>query len=337
MIREQLRFSEYMFNKSFWIYGLLLLVIAFSFVVFGQQRGERLKKILEQRRNGQTSNSLTSGEINIDGKRRTYLVHLPPNYSKEKPLPLVLVFHGGGGNAQNMVNMSGFNQKADEENFIVVYPNGSGRTDNILLTFNAIGCCSYAMQQNVDDVKFISKLIDKVSKVYAVDTKRVYATGFSNGGLISNRLAAEIPEKLAAIAPVSGTIFESSPKPKGKVAVLIIHGIKDSAVPYEGGNSQRSLVSNNQSEPFKSVAYTANYWAKNNNCKDIPAKTNDGKVIREKFSGCASGNDVEIISIIDGTHAWAGGQKGREQADTPSTAINATDEIWEFFKRHKKP
>lgn len=326
-----------MLNKRFWIYGLLILIIAFSFIVFGQQRGERLKKILEQRRSGQASNSPTSGEINIDGKRRTYLVHLPPNYSKEKPLPLVLAFHGGGGNANNMVNMSGFSQKADQENFIVVYPNGSGRTDNILLTFNAIGCCSYAMQQNIDDVKFISELIDKISAEYAVDTKRVYATGFSNGGLISNRLAAEIPEKITAIAPVSGTVFESSPKPKGKVAVLIIHGMKDTAVPYEGGNSQRSLVSSNQSEPFKSVAYTANYWAKNNNCKDNPNKTNDGKVIREKFSGCDEGNDVEIISIIDGEHAWAGGARGRNAGDAPSNSINATDAIWEFFKRHKKP
>lgn len=326
-----------MFTKRFLVYSLLVLFALLSFAVFGQQRGERLKKILEQRRGGQTSNSPTSGEINIDGKRRTYLVHLPPNYSKEKPLPLVLAFHGGGGNAQNMVNMSGFSQKADEENFIVVYPNGSGRTDNILLTFNAIGCCSYAMQQNVDDVKFISELIDKVSAEYAVDKKRVYATGFSNGGLISNRLAAEIPEKITAIAPVSGTIFESSPKPKGKVAVLIIHGMKDTAVSYEGGNSQRSLVSNNQSEPFKSVAYTANYWAKNNNCKENPSKTNDGKVIREKFTGCDSGNDVEVISIIDGEHAWAGGARGRSAGDAPSSSINATDEIWEFFKRHKKP
>ena len=326
-----------MFTKRFLVYSLLVLFALLSIAVFGQQRGERLKKILEQRRGAQTSNSPASGEINIDGKRRTYLVHLPPNYSKEKPLPLVLAFHGGGGNAQNMVNMSGFSQKADKENFIVVYPNGSGRTDNILLTFNAIGCCSYAMQQNIDDVKFVSELIDKISAEYAVDTKRVYATGFSNGGLISNRLGAELSHKITAIAPVSGTIFESSPKPKGKVAVLIIHGMKDTAVPYQGGNSQRSLVSSNQSEPFKSVAYTANYWAKNNNCQENSAKTNDGKLIREKFSGCNSGNEVEVISIIDGEHAWAGGARGRSSGDAPSNAINATDEIWEFFKRHKKP
>lgn len=324
-----------MFNKRFLIFSLLVLFALLSFTVFGQQRGERLKKILEQRRSGQTSNSPASGEINIDGKRRTYLVHLPPNYSKEKSLPLVLAFHGGGGNANNMVNMSGFSQKADQENFIVVYPNGSGRLENLFLTFNAIGCCDYAMEQNVDDVKFISQLIDKVSAEYAVDKKRVYATGFSNGGLISNRLAAEIPEKIAAIAPVSGTVFESSPTPKGKVAVLIIHGMKDMAVPYEGGISSRNTVNKAQSQPFKSVAYTADYWAKNNGCKENPAKNSDGKVIREKYSGCVS--DVEIISIVDGTHAWAGGQKGREQADTPSTAINATDEIWEFFKQHKKP
>ena len=325
-----------MLNKKFWFFALLVFAAACSFAVFGQQRGERLKKILEQRRGGQVLNNEISGEIDIDGKRRTYLVHLPPNYSKEKYLPLVLAFHGGGGNAQNMVNMSGFNEKADQENFIVVYPNGSGRTDNILLTFNAIGCCSYAMQQNVDDVKFISELIDKISAEYGVDTKRVYATGFSNGALISNRLAAEIPAKIAAIAPVSGTIFESSPKPKGKVAVLIIHGMKDTAVPYEGGNSQRSLVSSNQSEPFKSVAYTASYWAKNNGCNEVSQNTTNGKVLRENYVGCNSGNDVNVILITDGLHAWAGGESGRSGGDQPSNAINATDEIWEFFKKHSK-
>ncbi len=317
---------------------LVAAAVVLSIAAFAQGgRGDRLRKLIELRRGGeQAARNLPLSEIIVNGKRRTYAVHLPRGYDKSKPLPLVLAFHGGGGNAQNMARMSGFSEKADKENFIVVYPNGSGRFENFLLTFNAIGCCSYAMEQNVDDVKFISLLIDKLAAEYAVDKKRVYATGFSNGALISHRLAAEIPDKLAAIAPVSGTIFDSSPKPKGQVAVLMIAGMKDTAVPYQGGNSTRNTVQKNQSEPFKSAAYTANYWAKNNGCKGDPVKTNNGKVIREKYSGCSAGNDVEIISIIDGLQAWAGGEKGREAADAPSTAINATDEIWEFFKKHRK-
>lgn len=325
-----------MLSKRSAIWVLLVCAVISAFTAFGQQRGERLRKLIEMRQKVKEAKSGPLSEIVIDGKRRTYLVHLPRGYSKSKPLPVVLAFHGGGGNAQNMEKMSGFNEKADKENFIVVYPNGSGRMENILLTFNAIGCCDHAMEQNIDDVTFVSRLIDKVAGEYSVDKKRVYATGFSNGALISYRLAAEMPEKLAAIAPVAGALFESSPKPKGKVAVLIIHGLADTAVPYNGDTSMREKVAKRQSEPFKSVSYAANYWMTNNNCKPTPDKTTSGKLITEKYSGCSSGNDVEVISIIDGLHAWPGGEKGRDAADTPSTAMNATDTIWEFFKKHKK-
>ncbi|NOT48305.1 MAG: polyhydroxybutyrate depolymerase [Acidobacteria bacterium] len=296
-----------------------------------------MRTIIQERRGDREPRGGNLNEIVVDGRRRTYLVHLPRSYDKSKRLPLVLAFHGGGGNAQNMAKMSGFNEKADKENFIVVYPNGSGRFDNMLLTFNAIGCCDYAMETNIDDVKFVSLLIDKLIKDYAVDKKRVYATGFSNGALISYRLAAEIPDKIAAIAPVAGALFDSSPKAKGKVAVLVIHGLADTAVPYEGGTSQRDRITKRQNAPFKSVAFAANFWARNNGCKDKPIKTNEPKVIRERYSGCEANNDVEVISIVDGLHSWPSGEKGREAADEPSTAINATDEIWKFFKDHKKP
>jgi len=108
-----------------------------------------------------------------------------------------------------MVNMSGFSDKADKENFAVVYPNGSGRMGNALLTFNAVGCCAYAMRNKVDDVAFISKLIDKLAADYSIDTKRVYVTGFSNGALMTHLLAAELPDKIAAAAPVWPTASSS--------------------------------------------------------------------------------------------------------------------------------
>ena len=144
---------------------------------------------------------------------------MPPNYRKGEKLPLVIALHGGGGNAQNMEMMSGFSEKADKENFAVVYPNGSGRiSNNILLTWNAEGCCQYAAENKIDDVGFISALIDKLVGDYGIDSKRIYATGFSNGAMMSFKLGEKIPDKIAAIAPVSGAILKA-PKPLGKTAV----------------------------------------------------------------------------------------------------------------------
>lgn len=306
-----------------------------SVCVYGQ-RGGRLRRIIETRRTQEARSAGQLFEINVNGVKRSYILHLPAKFKKGKPLPLVIAFHGGGGNAENMIRMSGFNDKSDKESFLVAYPNGSGQFGNLLLTFNAGGCCAYAMENKVDDVSFISKLIDKLVIEYGADPSRVYVTGFSNGALISHYLAAKLSEKIAAAAPVAGSIFASSPKPNGKVAILMIHGTADTAVPYEGGMSKRSRVAPNQSEPFTSVQESARYWAKNSGCDRTPFKSVKGNITIEAFSGCSKQSDVEVISIAGGLHSWPGGEKGRTEADAPSTDLNATDTIWEFFKRHHK-
>jgi polyhydroxybutyrate depolymerase len=218
----------------------------------------------------------------------------------------------------------------------VVYPNGSGPVKDVLLTWNAEGCCSYAMDNDVDDVAFIRILIEKLTADYAVDEKRIYATGFSNGAMLSFRLGAALTEKLAAIAPVSGAMFESSEDPKGRLPVLIIHGTADTAVPFDGGYSQRRQIKRAQREPYKSVSYAATLWAKNNGCRAKPLERQAGRVIIDAYGGCVAGNDVEIYKIVDGAHAWPGGRRGRDEADAPSTDISATDIIWDFFKAHKR-
>lgn len=322
--------------KPVYVTALIALTALSATIVCGQSNG-RLRKMIEARQAAnQTQAAASTYEIDVNGVKRSYILHLPPNFKKDKSLPLVIAFHGGGGNAANMVNMSGFSEKADKENFIVAYPNGSGRMGNILLTFNAGGCCAYAMREKVDDVAFISKLIDTLVAEYGVDKKRVYLTGFSNGAMISGYLAAKLSDKIAAAAPVSGSIFASSPKPNGKVAILLINGTDDTAVPYDGGMSDRAKISPNQSEPYSSVKDGAKYWAKNSGCSDTPEKTVKGNVTTEKFTGCAAQADVEVISIKGGLHAWPGGKKGREAADEPSKDLNATDVIWDFFKAHHK-
>lgn len=301
------------------------------------QRGERLRKIIESRRDqGRPSTNAIEKEIDVNGVKRSYVIHLPPRYRKGNSLPLVLAFHGGGGNAENMMKMTGFDQKADSENFIAVYPNGSGKLDDMLLTWNALGCCAYAMDNKVDDVAFISQLLDQLEKEYSIDKSRIYLTGFSNGAMISHLLASKLSDRIAAAAPVSGSIFKDTPQPVGKVSILMIHGTADTAVPYDGGNSPRHVVNSNQSAPYSPVSDGAAFWAKNDRCSATPIKTESGNIKRERFTACAGGTDVEVISIKGGNHSWPGGQKGREAADAPSSDLNATDEIWDFFKRHHK-
>src|SRR5208282_2572641 len=170
--------------------------------------------------------------LTVGQQGRTYLLHLPPVYDGKRLLPLVIVLHGGGGNAPGAVRMTGFSEKADKGGFVVVYPNGSGRLKTRLLTWNSGNCCGYALDNNVDDVGFIRALIDELVKTRSIDPKRVYATGMSNGGMMTYRLGCELSDKIAAIAPVAGALSVENCQPTNPVSVIIFHGTADEHVLY---------------------------------------------------------------------------------------------------------
>ncbi len=141
--------------------------------------------------------------LQVGGRERSYLVHIPAKYGGKQPSPVVLISHGAGTNAPMMVRFCGLNKKADEAGFVAVYPNGTG-TAGLFLTWNAGNCCGYAMQNKVDDVAFTRALLDDLAEVANVDPKRVYATGMSNGAIMCYRLALQLSDRIAAIAPVAG-------------------------------------------------------------------------------------------------------------------------------------
>jgi len=141
-----------------------------------------------------------------DGIDRTYLVHLPTAYDEAGNFPLVIAMHGGFGNAHNLQNQSQLSVTADDENFIVVYPEGVQGGVFDIRTWNAGRCCGFASTSDVDDVGFINALIDTLLANYSIDMNRVYATGMSNGGFMSYRLACEISDRIAAIAPVAASM-----------------------------------------------------------------------------------------------------------------------------------
>ena len=168
---------------------------------------------------GQRPGKLTDETLKHDGLTRRYLVH---DFSAGKPAPVVIVLHGGGGHPENAVNMSQMDVVAAREHFIAVYPGGTGAMPGgKLLTWNAGHCCAYAREKKIDDVGFIAKVIDTLVASGRADPKRIYVTGMSNGAMMTHVLARQLPDRIAAIAPIVGAVFCDEPPPKAPVAAVI--------------------------------------------------------------------------------------------------------------------
>lgn len=285
---------------------------------------------------GQSSNGDVKYNLNYGDFDRSYILHIPPNYNNSTSVPLVIVLHGGGGSAEDIEKVTGFSKKADEEGFIVVYPQGVGGT------WNANYCCGQAMANNVDDVGFILKVISDVETRQKIDPNRIYATGFSNGAMMSYRLASEASNTFAAIGVVSGSIggktSENSipylPKtPSQPVSVIVFHGTEDQHVLYNGGHGKETTGSRIDLSVNDSVLF----WVNADKCSSDPVIENiTGNINRRSFSGGLNGTMVDLYTIIGGGHAWPGGEKGSIFGDEPTSEISATDLIWEFFKSHPK-
>lgn len=280
----------------------------------------------------------TDGERTLahDGRTRTYLVH---DFARETPAPVVVVLHGGGGNAGNAVRMTGFDRVAAREGFLAVYPNGTaGRSRGRLLTWNAGHCCAAAMTNRVDDVGFIAALIDALVASGRADRTRVYVTGMSNGGMMAHRLAREIPDRIAAIAPVVGAVFGDEPPARTPMPAFIVVGATDGVVPPDGGPLQLRALLGRRSAADHDVAPAlaqATYWATHNGC-GAPVSTETPRAATSSWTACTSGAPVVFHRIAGNGHAWPGGEAGRRGAAAPSQAFNATEEMWAFFKTQQR-
>lgn len=294
---------------------------------------------------GADADSLSSGDyrrtVNSGGLERNYLVHVPPRYDGKKPLPVVLIFHGGGSNAAMTVRYTGLNDKADAAGFIAVYPNGTGRVERAL-TWNAGNCCGYAQRHQIDDVAFVSALLDDLEKVSSVDRRRIFATGISNGGMMSYRLAAELSDRIAAIAPVAGTLGIDDVKPKRPVSVLHFHGTDDKFLPFAGGRGAKSITQT----VFHLVEQTLSTWVKINGCPVLPKTTkvphvakDEMRVTRREYGAGKNGAEVVLYLIEGGGHTWPGRHPLVEiEFLGPTTGdISANDLMWSFFEKHPLP
>lgn len=269
--------------------------------------------------------------LKVDGIDRTYLVNVPKNQKDNSPVPLVVVLHGTGGQAGQAERDYGWSEKANAENFIVAYPEGVLKEGRLKLrSWNAGRCCHYAMQEDIDDVAFIRKLIETLSAKYSIDQNRVFVTGISNGGMLAYRLGCEIPDKIAAIASVSGNLITSTAcQPSQRIPLLHIHSQLDTKVPYEGGQGLGGYY-------FPPADSGLQIFVGNNGCPDLPIVEENPGFRFTQWKECEGNTSVETYLLFHGGHSWPGGLKPTPRSDEPSKVINATNVIWDFFKRHPR-
>jgi polyhydroxybutyrate depolymerase len=273
--------------------------------------------------------------LDVGGRTRSYIVHVPPKYDPKEPTPVVLAFHGAMTNASIMILSSGLSVKADEAGFVVVYPNGTGK-DNLFLVWNSGGYHGPNVGKLPDDVTFVKMVLDDLATVVTVDSKRVFATGISNGGMMCYRLAAELSERIAAIAPVSGTMAVEKCRPRRPVPVMHFHGTEDKLVPFNGPKERTAKLVD-----FQSVEETIRIWVKIDGCPrkpnsvDLPVTRDDGTTVQRNVYGPGKeGAEVVLFVIRGGGHTWPGRSWPVPWLGKTTKSVSANDLMWEFFKRH---
>lgn len=276
--------------------------------------------------------------LEVDGRRRSYRLHVPAGAVAEGPVPLVLVFHGGGSTALGMERESGFSALADRAGFIAVYPEGVRRSWN-----DGRGAGSTAAaREGVDDVRFVSRLIDALVASHGVDRGRVYATGISNGAILSHLLAVRLADRIVAIAPVAGGLAEplaQTFRPSRPVSVLALQGTEDPLVPYNGG-----AVGRTSGGSIVSTDVMLGLWRRYNATEDIGRETSladrapvDGcRVHVRVWTGGSEESEVALYRLEGAGHTWPGGTQylPRRAIGRVCRDLDGADVIWDFFRRH---
>jgi len=279
--------------------------------------------------------------IRHGGLDRRYLVHVPASYDKSMPTPLVLVFHGGGGNPEGVIKQSQMNVKSDSAGFIAAYPEGTGPKlmGNTVGTWNAVRCCGQAKDNNIDDVGFVAAMLDDLETKFNVDGSRVYATGHSNGALFSYRLACELSDRIAAVAPNAAQDSLDDCSPPRPVSIMHFHGTGDQSAPYGGGHCGGKT--SDEGWDCSPVEDYLQKWSQTNGCGGDPETTYiNGNATCISYMGCAEETEVTLCTINGSGHTWPGGQylintpAWKQRVGAITNDINANDMMWEFFKKH---
>jgi polyhydroxybutyrate depolymerase len=286
-------------------------------------------------------------QIRHGGRTRSYIAHVPHGSG---PMPVMIAFHGGGGEAQDFKAYAGLDAVADREGFIVVYPNGTGPLPNRLLTFNGGGCCAFAKERNIDDVGFTIAVLDDLAKKARIDRTRVYATGHSNGAIMAYRLAAERADRIAAVIPVAGAMSVAAFSPSRPVPVLHIHSVDDPRALYEGGVGPPFPGTNNR-ETHQPVQKGLDQWIRVGGCAASPSTvevrrgtpgTKDATHTATKlvWSGCKGNIEFVHWKLTGAGHGWPGHTRqglAEGLVGPPTSIVDAAEEAWKFASKFHLP
>jgi polyhydroxybutyrate depolymerase len=266
----------------------------------------------------------TNGTIVSSGETRQYLLYVPKTYDRSRETPLVISLHPAATWPAAEMEISRWNELADEQGFIVVYPSGSDVPRVWPMGQRSLGW----------DVKFISDLIDKLEAAYKIDPKRIYADGMSNGGGMAFALSCRLSDRIAAVGAVAAAQMlpwdecgNSRPVP-----TVAFHGTADRFAPYAGGSSP---ISPGQ---FPNIRDWTARVARRNQCKGDPSDTRiTASVRRLAYTDCAENADVILYTVEGGGHTWPGGKPLAEWwVGRTTREINATRLMWEFFVQHPR-
>ena len=283
---------------------------------------------------GDYARRLTCGD-----QPRWYEIHVPPTYKPGTPMPVVLLFHGGGGNPDQNRFEACIDDSANRHGFIAIIPAGTGQlADDKLLTWNCRICCGSAQKNNIDDVGFVRSLLADAGNLFSIDQNRIFATGLSNGALMSYMLASFMPDRIAAIAPIAAILPPQSDSAAKPVPIMHFHGLLDDRAPYKGGVGVHSIANTE----FPGVRTTMSKWLTYNRCPQKPTTTKkQGHALIETYKPAAGGAEIVLCTLEDGGHTWPGGRlvpaSVKLNLGKINTDISANDAMWEFFQRHPLP
>ncbi|MDZ4086534.1 MAG: PHB depolymerase family esterase [Tabrizicola sp.] len=262
---------------------------------------------------------------------RWYRIELPAN---PKGAPLILALHGGGGDPDQFAQASGLARVATRAGFAVVFPAGTGRRGDRLLTWNGGYCCGPSARRGVDDMGFLKQVIADAAQRFGVDGQGVYLTGMSNGAILAETFAAQNPDLVRAVAGVSGTMDTSRTRVQGRVPALIIHGTADTMVPYEGGQGDTSLTRTDfASVPSVVQAFLAPWGGVLAETRRSIDTRDDGTSITVTDYQRRGKVVLRLMTVQGGGHHWPGGRKAR-LTEGKTQEIDANTEILRFFAAH---
>lgn len=281
--------------------------------------------------------------LHVDGLERRYLLHVPHTWDGRAPLPVVMVFHGGGGTASGMVRMTSWLEKADEHEFLAIFPNATSPEPSSPAHFTANPQIwndgsgrEHAGKRNINDVGFVEAILDRVESGFPVDNQRVFATGFSNGAFMVSRLGIELGHRIAAIGPVSGIYWLKNSQPVHPVSVICIVGAADPLNPLSGGHVTWPWGG---TETQPGVMNTIPKWTELARCEAQPVILRDCSGVRVASYRSGSGEcEVALWTVEEMGHTWPGSNVHLPERifGKASNRIQACEVIWNFFESHPK-